>query len=340
MGGNIKVNGHSADKIDVKKYGRWVTVEFIRTALKHIQEQSGLNLFPHDASHYTTGSTQWLFDESIPDEQLLLKKPTFGDLDFMVYDDPRPLADLPAGGVTIPRGAFLGAAKTSMGVSMLIISDALGGTTMQIDLNRASMDETGLPMEWDNFSHSANWNDWGSHGIKGVFHKYLIRAICGADSKYWSVVTRNGIKEEYAGKYSFSVDNGLRERFTPADGGWKRLSAKDAVYDRDVIIIFTKLFWDGAYHQIKRGDVWSFVGLVKMVKEHFPQDMRQNVFELFCDICFGKGAQKVSNDPKEDRALKEAAVFVLSFELRISRSYFYDRLTQDYYDGEFWETKI
>ena len=95
-------------------------------------------------------------------------------------------------------------------------------TNIQIDFEPVSF-ERGIPTKFSQFSHSASFEDI-QDGIKGVFHKFLIQSILDVSNeilvdtslytlKSGKETTRKNIKKTL---YSFSVDKGFRDRYSPA----------------------------------------------------------------------------------------------------------------------------
>ena len=275
-GGNVRVeyNGTEvgADKIDITKYDRKKLVDDLTKSLqlvsKEFQKKTKTKLLHSDMLKNLPGSGQLLFDLSkIEDAELEQHKPTFGDLDIFV-----PIQVMPqlymflqnSVDTTFYKMKYLGAKKLKAeslqnkkpkqinsiweydATNSKKVEGAPDSFKIQIDLVSVAMGAEG-PAEFEHFSRSAPLEDLRV-GVKGLFHKYILRAIVkimtmmksfsiitpGSYSKYVEASPKNEkeLKEFLASKAfklstsadklegkaalnTFSILYGVRNKYSP-----------------------------------------------------------------------------------------------------------------------------
>lgn len=179
-----------AEKIDLQQVHRSVLQFDIRAIVESINmyhdSSLGFPIWSNEALEGTTiynGSSMLFMDENISDKEFLKYKPTLGDLDITVPLQHKLslwqlLRDLE--GVQLTENViYVGSnrtTETSIGQQINSVLEFKPTKSLfQIDWEFVLYEDK-VPTKWSKFSKSANWDDM-KLGIKGVFHKYLLRAI-------------------------------------------------------------------------------------------------------------------------------------------------------------------
>ena len=251
-GGNVKLEGVSADPISMTKDSRKsVTADvagFLHGLSNTHKLQHGSHLFGENNAALNngsafSGSTHHLFDKSIPDDEFAHYKPIVGDLDVKVPKEHlQTLAEHLQPGKQYGNYTVVGHKKSSDGYNALIKHD--NGQVHQIDFEGADY-ENNSPSEFDKFAHSSNWGDVKS-GIKGAHHKILLNAV-GTNKHKFSSIYGLGSRE---GKPNWTNDK-------------KQISST--------------LFGPNA--PIENLD--SFRGLVQNIKNHIDPSKHQEIYDKY-----------------------------------------------------------
>jgi len=355
-GGNLQIGNVEANRIDSAKRAEVIPV--ISSALNAINSSfkkanSGIPLWlPQllSSNKFLAGSSFHFFNRlEISDADFSRVKRTVGDIDTQVDKNMGNkvrewLGSLPAG-TKIGPAEFVGMdAKDPAQVLTLwkfpsiVVANAQGQETpitIQIDIELKPF-AGGAPTPWAQFSASSDWEDL-SQGIKGVFHKWLIRSLSGLTQKSFllrKLVGRGKARAEQDvpttdNMISFAVKSeeggGLRAKYQPViDPATGEQEFKDNLpvyremptsgYEQDVSKIFTTIFGDRLpLKQVKQleSKFWSFIGIVQLMKQFLDPTEQQQVADKFVEITFGKGAQRLYKDPaqqKQDLQEKNAAV--------------------------------
>jgi hypothetical protein len=193
--------------------------------------------------------------------------------------------------------------------------------------------ETDTPDEWYRFSHSSEWNDIQA-GIKGVFHKYLYRALTSAHGSVKHQVdvkkTKTNIKPNVDDNdLSFAVASGqgggLSQKYEPYihtdPTTGEKMTHKDNVpykrllpsSERTYIQQLDKQFYHffGANPEDNDKELQkSFLGTLELINKYIPdQSAKEKVFMAFITLCFEPGAQMITKgDPQRDQEVKFAAI--------------------------------
>jgi hypothetical protein len=205
---------------------------------------------------------------------------------------------------------------------------------IQIDFELGRYDTaTDTPDEWYRFSHSSEWNDIQA-GIKGVFHKYIYRALTAAHGSIKHQVnvlkTKTNIKPNVDDNdLSFAVASGqggglsqkyepyihtdptTGEKITHQDNvPYKRLiPAPERTYIQQLDKQFYYFF--GANPEDNDKELQkSFLGALELINKYIPdQAAKEKVFMSFLNLCFEPGAQMITKgDPQRDQEVKFAAI--------------------------------
>lgn len=166
---------------------------------------------------FLSGSSLHLFDlAKISDDEFRRHKPTVGDIDTQVDGEMKKeiedfLKTFPVN-KKVGNLVYIGY-KPSGDQFITLWTITTLGINIQIDLELVSF-LNGVPTPWSMFSHSSAWDDM-KEGIKGVFSKYLMRAIQAKSAKNVIVRSKTG-KEKIINKseLAFSL-KGLRVRMEP-----------------------------------------------------------------------------------------------------------------------------
>lgn len=334
MGGNLTVEGISPQPIEIMQQTRSIIVNDLINSLRRINEhfknQFGLDIWKQDV--YVAGSSQHLFDSRVKTAELLKFKSEFSDIDVLVDETLEAhLQNFFVVGKQYGLLTYLGKSPNAMNqISALFYFDQYD-QYIQIDFVFVKMDEDS-PSEWALFSHSAPLKDV-MHGIKGVFHKYLVGSIDFGFARRTKVYVPKKksfdltFNEEHP--YAFSVAHGLREKFklVPAyelpfaalenlmerklthDFVFRKLERDEYRYTQDLEEIFTKLM----RRSPEKGDMIlfrSFLGTLELISK-LPVYRVDAIYLEFVKRCWGKGAQKLYKDnPDKDRKVKEIAINV------------------------------
>jgi hypothetical protein len=139
------------------------------------------------------GSSDAFFNPKITDEEYIQHKQKVGDIDLTVPGqhsrtlwallrtlEGQPLTD---------KITYIGQNKPSAGSLQInavfdLTTDA-GTVFAQVDFEASEyehQDGKFYPTEWAKFSHNSHWDDM-TNGVKGVFHKFILRAITSTISQ-------------------------------------------------------------------------------------------------------------------------------------------------------------
>lgn len=286
MGGNVIINQERAAPIDLRQHSRQSWLQEVESILELVDSQ--LSLWALGYSTYLSGSTKFLFDPSIADQELIQYKQTFGDIDIMfdqrrieevrdwinTFTHPNLFGHIDGG------NQFITLWKTSFG-------------NIQIDLEASQFEYyEPRPEPWSYFCRGSDWEDT-KQGIKGVFHKYLMRSL--------------PYKDDHV-KWAFSVPYGLRNK----DARFRHFCTR-----LDVIIYSLLGFIDPENDVEEELELMhSFRGLIQLIRRQFTPEQQQRVFHHFCHCCFHQGAQLLyRDDPMRDAKEKATAVQYLMREL-------------------------
>lgn len=342
-GGNLKIGDIEATRINLKKINRQEIIGILDKSLREINNSfkkfSGIHLWNDEllkSKKFLSGSSLHFFDQKIPDDIFVDKKPTVGDIDTQVNKDyaeeiknwldyikNEKIGDL----------VFIGY-KASAGQYITLWRLDKFDLNIQIDFELVEY-ENDMPSEWSNFSHSSSWDDI-QLSIKGVFHKYILRALTSKNLRTVTILKgkKQTPKEVLTGDYAFSVALGLRKKIEPTDkqGVFREIDTKDSTYITDLREIFKILFgvYPGSDAELKQ--MYSFMGVLKLVKKYFTPQEIDNVILGFSLLLWDKGAQGlVRGNPKEDYETKRIAYDILLKELGRKQPKEVDDMIDTYY---------
>ena len=329
-----------AEEIDLKLHDRDFMVAQLRTLLsaqnEHFKGAYGKYIWEPKllkSGQMFSGSSLQFFDVkgvNTQDFMNKLKKTKVGDIDTQIDQD---MGDEVTAwlksiiGKKIGNGTFLG--FNSSLSSIWLLDDPQ--VRIQIDYELGPYDpKTKSPTEWFAYSHSSHYDDMAV-GIKGVFHKYINRALTHAQSstKYVARVLKKGVKisdepvtdSDYSFAVSSAQGGGMSMKYKPyIDPATGQPMEKDGVpvmqqldpKDRDYIQNLDQQFQINFGRKRTAADQklqGSFVGTIQLMNKAFTPEQNEAVARAFLDILFGRGAQMITkDDPARDRDVKFAAV--------------------------------
>lgn len=329
-----------AEEIDLKLHNRDFMVKQLKKLFvaqnKSFRETTGKYIWSPSllaSGEMLSGSSVHFFNiQKINTDDFLnkLKKTKVGDIDTQV--DQNLGQDLEIWlesmiGQKVGNGVLLG--FNSSLSSIWLLDDPV--VRVQIDYELGPYDpKTKKPTEWFAYSHSSHYDDMAV-GIKGVFHKYINRALVQAHQtkKYVARVLKRGVKISdepvVDSNYSFAVTSaqggGISLKYRPyidpqtgkpADKKgipiMQRLETQDRDYIQNLDQQFELLF-GRKRTEADRKLQGSFVGTIQLMNRYLKPPQNARVVEAFLDILFGPGAQMITKDePLRDRDTKFAAI--------------------------------
>ena len=382
MGGNVVVTDafgklQKAGKADFRSLNRGMFIDEFASLFRRLdsayEKAYGESLWPVGklssllASGVAfSGSSVHLFNKALSDEEFVEYKPTVGDIDVTVPEEKLEslfefLNSLHGKSIT-SRIKYVGQKpSTSHGQLNALFSYVQDENTpplnIQIDFEGVAYQQD-RPSEFVKFSRSSDWSDIRG-GVKGVFHKYLLRCIATVLSKQENVVLLTPASPlqppekikiskviDPVHLLSFSVDKGLRtaaeQQFLPdgspvmVDGkrAFKKLSTDASTYQQDKTSIFTLLFGEEPIGN-ELSLFGSYSGLLQLMQDHLSSDQITDVYMDFIGFkLYGKSGQALdAYDPENDMKAKMPAVnaFKDKFTFLSSQDEYLDSLIDEYY---------
>ncbi len=335
-GGNLRLpSGEEAGQIDLKVHDRKFIVPVLNNLLHNINNSYASTfkapLWSPEllkSRKFLSGSSLHFFNTNLSDEEFLRVKPKVGDIDTQIDRDSKEQVSSWLGNLvkkSVGNARFLGFESGNEQYSTLWeLSNP--PIKVQIDLEFVEFDK-GEPTAWSQFSHSSDWQDL-SAGIKGVFHKYLMRAFTTNTLKKRYVQTKTGkiqakpiISTDIAFAVASGKGGGMRQKYEPAldtrtgqplikDGipVYKEIPVAQSEYINDVDQMFELIFG-----RAPKGDdakkLWSFTGGVELANRYLDNDAKEKLAKGFIFTLYGPNAQGLyRSDPGRDRAEKQIAL--------------------------------
>ena len=197
----------------------------------------------------------------------------------------------------------------------------LNNQNVQVDFELVEFNN-GMPTEWAKFSHSSEWVD-KKCGIKGVFHKYILRAFTTKTLKDRCIQMKKSIKKITSTDLAFSVDYGIRSKYIDLhqiyDGlpVYKEIPVKESTYVNTIDEMFFLLF--EKHPTLEERELFkSFKGCLQIANTHLSVDDKIKLISGFENTLFGPGAQELYRDDKErDSFEKQLALSTMLNDLNI-----------------------
>lgn len=351
-----------ADKIDLSRVNRATFKRTIIAALKKLDqlhaEQTGEPIWDPsqrdsilNSGEAFNGSSEHLFNDEITDKEFKSYKPTVGDIDLTVPEQFlesifEVLSRLEGSEIVPGKVWYVGqnkkTASTRGQINALFAYKPKQDQEpifIQIDFEALPY-EGGRPTEFTKFGHSSAWEDI-KLGVKGAFHKLLLRSLTSGSKIVDSVVLTKAsplyppekvkvAKNTRAAKLlTFSVSEGIRTayalQFYPEDPkippelvgqpvkingklAYKEIEPSQSTYEKRLTEIVSLLFGIEPTEE----DVAllrSFTGLLELMRRNFTDSQIKEVYDdLLYEKLFCRGCQGISaTSPEEDRSAKLSA---------------------------------
>ena len=354
-GGNLELPNpndptkpHQADEINLKVHNRTYMVGLLNKMLhdvsavfqaKYKKSLWSANLL--QSREFLSGSSLHFFNTNgISDEEFAKHKPKVGDIDTQVDDKLEAEVDeflTAMTGKQIGDTTLLGFSRgTAQFNALFQFQDP--PMKIQVDFEFGGYgEETNTPDDWFKFSHSSDWNDITA-GIKGVFHKYLYRALAAGGSVQQAYVAKMqgrgkaramviNPEPQMVSMLSFAVASkqggGMSRKYVPYTDPETGESSRDGIpivasvdpedrpYVQNLAEQFEMIFGrkpEGNDSQLQQ----SFIGTLDLINKYIDPDRKPGIVQDFLDICFEIGGQMITkDDPTRDAQTKFAAIDVM-----------------------------
>ena len=369
MGGNVqalnKKTGEKTDavKIPIKEIGRQ---DFINTFIKIFKKMNADFYSKYkkkiwvDESHLISGfafngSTSFIMDPTLSDEEVIKYKPSAGDLDIVVNENLKEelwhYLDSIEDEEIIPGAKYMGSNRPTLSsvtdqINSVIIVDFENGVRAfcQVDFELLPYEDN-KPTEWAKFSHSSSFSDV-QNGVKSVMHKYIIRALVGGASVRDDIViatkssTPDKIKlsgakaDQLPRMLKFSVLKGIGIAYEPmldADGKeikidgkfvYKEIPTSERNYQTIISEIYKLSFRQLDSHQEDVKLFYSYVGILELMKKFLTPLEIKRTHDRYLDMLWGIGTEKgqvlETISPELDFEVKNAGYqkFIKTFKLK------------------------
>lgn len=358
-GGNVQIGEYEAERIDLSKIDRSSIVTRINRTLQLVnlmfKKKYGLPLWNEELfanKKFLSGSAFHFFNKAIPTPEFKQYKSTVGDIDTQVdaaqEDNIREFLKSITG-EKFSYVTFIGFKETA-GQFITLWQFSAPQINIQIDMEMVDF-EKGQPTEWSQFSHSSPWADM-KEGIKGVFQKYILRALTSRTLKDVYILKMKGRGKARAetpeltksNTLAFSVQYGLRDKLEPVieDGKQKHIdgipvfrelpAGTPSSYVKDLAVIFEILF--GVKPTPVDLELFSsFTGCLALIKKYLSKEDAEKIISGFSLIIFGKGAQGLyRGNPALDQKEKMTAFLKMHEILGIPYDEKYDEMRVTYYE--------
>jgi hypothetical protein len=297
------------------------------------------------------GSSEHLFNSKISDKDFTKYKPLVGDIDLTIPAEKAEtlfelLASLEQSQITPGKVWYIGQNKKSHSgeqINSLFAykyAPKLPPLFLQVDFEAVEY-EKGKPTQFAKFSHSSSWEDI-QQGIKGVFHKYLLRSLTTPSAQpdaillapnsplYPPSAVKIAKKTSAVKLLSFAVQYGLRSavelqhypdlpEIPPKLVGkpvvingklaYKETSTDESSYMTNLSQIFSLLFGKEPT-PAEVTAFGSFTGVLDIMATYFDNGQVAAIYEDFVyEKLFGRGSQRLdAKSPDIDRAAKMGSV--------------------------------
>jgi hypothetical protein len=351
-----------ADKVDLRKIDRAMLKRSVIDALRTIDElhqrDFGVPIWDSklrdkllSSGEAFNGSSEHMFNDKISDEEFKKYKPTVGDIDLTVPAEKLEtvfelLKTLEGSEIVPGKFWYIGQNRKTLGGDQINALFAYRAKKkdaplfLQVDFEAVDYAK-GRPDAFAKFGHSSAWEDV-KEGVKGVFHKYLLRSLTTSSTLEDAVLLTKGSPLYPPQKVkvakmtdpvrllSFSVSSGLRtsvelQKYPDEKGippelvgapvkvgdsfAYKEIPTSSSTYTKNIEEIFTLLFnVEPAPDQLSK--LGSFSGVLSLLGDYLTDQEIQNVYEDFVNSkLFGPASQALDlTDSEVDRSVKFSAV--------------------------------
>jgi hypothetical protein len=347
MGGNVIIDGISADRIDLHEIDRESLVSELTNLLSGLNQMHNTfygeflwNESLFNSKHFLSGSSIHFFNtEGISTGEFISNKSSIGDIDLMVdvnqKDTIRFILDRLSCYHEFYKWEMIGY-KTSAGQFITLWHLRGFNLNVQIDFELVEYND-GIPTEWSSFSHSSSWSDITS-GIKGFHHKYLLQSIAASRTKERIVLLTGKSKKHKIvekSQLAFSVQRGLRWRYINTglviDGlnVFDELTSDESTFHTDLQTMSNILFDGvviGCIEEMK-----SFVGCIDLIKQFIPEHSK-SIVDDYVGRMFSCNSQMIVRDNHVGDYNEKIIGFLFILEkLNVEYSEEYRKMILEYY---------
>ena len=355
MGGNVTAitkfgDSTRAEKIPLKQIGRSDFVKTIQSFLKDFNKKfktfakqpiwKDENVIMNGFAF--NGSTSFIMDPSLSDDEVVKYKQSAGDLDITVPENLKELLfkflDKYEDKEIYPNVKYMGSNKRSLSsigdqINTVFLITFPNGTrsACQIDFEFLPY-ENDKPTEWAKFSHSSSFEDC-KNGIKAVHHKLLLRALVGGasirrdiviatqKSTHDNIILSKNKNDAIPRMLKFSVGRGIRVAYEPLldengkqvtyDGKfvYKEIPSKSSNYVTMISEIF-KLAFGNLEDESELKKFNSFVGVLELMHKYLNRTQIKATYERYVDLLWGLKPQRAQElevqNPELDFQVKNA----------------------------------
>lgn len=313
------------------------------------------------------GSTSFIMDPSLSDDEVMKYKPSAGDIDIAVPDslkeDLWKYLDSLEGKDIIPGATYMGSNKHTIksigdqinSVIMVDFSNGLRGWC-QIDFEFLEF-EGNNPTEWSKFSHSSSFSD-AKAGVKAVHHKFLIRALVGGASirDDITIVTPSSKPDKLKFKkmnslprmLKFSVGRGIRIAYEPMldeNGKIMEINKKQIYREKpsagDKYETIVAEIYKLAFQQLEGNEqdvklFQSFVGVLELGKKYLNKSQIKNTHDRYIDLLWSssgeRGQELEVGNPELDFQVKTSGyqMLIKEWKLKDVSPKFVEKYYKDY----------
>lgn len=348
-----------AEKIPVAKIGRHAFMAkmraFFKALNKEFKKETGKIIWANEddimSGFVFNGSTSFIMDPSLSDDEVVKVKQSAGDLDITVpeelKDDVWKFLDKREGKEIISGVKYMGSNKPTLQsvgeqINTVFLCDFGDGIrcNCQVDFEFLPY-ENNKPTEWAKFSHSSSFEDAKAQ-IKAVHHKYLIRAMIGGASLRKDIIvctdksTPDNIKLSKSKEHleprmlKFSVSRGVRVAYEPLldkDGQqvymndkkvFKAIPTSKSDFITSVASIFRVAFGDPDPSDVNRFN--SFVGVVDLMKKYLTKEQIKQTMTRYLDLLWSNKphAQELEvGNPQLDFEVKNSGYQYIIKQLKL-----------------------
>ena len=363
MGGNVTAmmkdgTATRAEKIPVAKIGRSKFMAVMQVFFKELNKQfkkaTGKVIWANESDILSgfvfNGSTSFIMDPTISDEEIVKVKQSAGDLDITVPEELKEdvwnFLDQLEGREIIPGIRYMGSNKPTLKSvgeqinAVFVVNFGDVRCNCQVDFEFLPY-ENDRPSEWAKFSHGSSFVD-AKANIKAVHHKYLIRAMIGGASLRDDIVictntsTPDKIKLSNSKEHinprmlKFSVSKGVRVAYEPMLDGdnnqvyldgkavYKAIPTSRSDFITSVSGVFKVAFDDPSPADINRFS--SFVGVVDLMKKYLTKEQIKQTMDRYVDLLWSSTprAQELEVDnPQLDFEVKNSGYQYIIKQLKL-----------------------
>ena len=335
MGGNAKIANTAAMHLNLEHVARSkvqdVITDFLNVFNSEVSGSSNTAVWNDCVSpvDVLSGSSAFLFDQSISDSSLQAEYPLIGDIDIQVpAEHATKISEWVSSLPVLDRFKCIGVKPgNSQIVSLWEFVDL--NLTLQVDFEFVVY-ENGKPSEWSRFSRASSFDDVLYLKTKGVHHKWFLQSLTRANRDLIEVIHRGKRATLEECHYTLAVTSneggGLRRKFfqLPVEDERLFVAAPKSRYVQNCKTIFETLLGEGYDHKQHFIMLQSLHGAVILANTLLTPDQKMKVFVAFAEKCFGSTSQAIIRDNQMlDLEKKQNAMNYVSKEFDFPNVVFY-----------------